>query len=49
MTKEYQAIKVLDHGYVRLVDYMGDDASIVRAARVSYNAAWRKELFTYGV
>lgn len=32
---------VLDHGYVRLVDHMGDDLSIVRAARVSYDAAWR--------
>lgn len=31
----------LDKGYVRLVDYMGGDLSIVRAARVSYNAAWR--------
>lgn len=34
-------VNVLDHGYVRLVDHMGDDLSIVRAARVSYNAAWR--------
>lgn len=34
-------IKVLDHGYVRLVDSMGSDLSIVRAARVSYNAEWR--------
>ncbi len=34
-------IKCLDHGYVRLVDSMGDDLSIVRAARVSYDAAWR--------
>ncbi len=34
-------IDVLDHGYVRLVDHMGDDLSIVRAARVSHNAAWR--------
>lgn len=34
-------INVLDHGYVRLVDYMGSDLSIVRAARVSYDAAWR--------
>lgn len=32
---------VLDHGYVRLVDHMGGDLSIVRAARVSYDAAWR--------
>jgi len=34
-------IEVLDHGYVRLVDSMGSDLSIVRAARVSHNAAWR--------
>jgi thymidylate synthase (FAD) len=27
---------VLDHGFVRVVDYMGDDAAIVQAARVSY-------------
>ena len=33
--------RVLDHGYVRLVDAMGDDLSVVRAARVSYDAAWR--------
>lgn len=29
-------IKVLDHGFVRLIDWMGDDSSIVQAARVSY-------------
>jgi thymidylate synthase (FAD) len=34
-------IDVLDHGYVHLVDAMGNDLSIVRAARVSYNAEWR--------
>lgn len=34
-------IKVLDHGHVRLVESMGSDLSIVRAARVSYNAEWR--------
>jgi thymidylate synthase (FAD) len=34
-------VKVLDHGYVRLVDHMGSDLSIVRSARVSYNAEWR--------
>ena len=34
-------IEVLDHGFVRLVDSMGDDLSVVRAARVSYAAAWR--------
>jgi thymidylate synthase (FAD) len=32
---------VLDHGFVRLVDYMGDDLDIVRGARVSYDADWR--------
>lgn len=31
-----QAIPVLDHGFIRVVDYMGDDASVVQAARVSY-------------
>jgi thymidylate synthase (FAD) len=34
-------IKVLDHGFVRLVDSMGSDLSVVRAARVSYDADWR--------
>ena len=34
--------KVLDHGFVRLVDYMGTDASIVQAARVSYGAGTKK-------
>lgn len=32
---------VLDHGFVRLVDYMGNDLSISRAARVSYNEEWK--------
>lgn len=34
-------VDVLDHGFVRLVDSMGSDLSIVRAARVSYDADWR--------
>lgn len=34
-------IKCLDHGFANLVDCMGDDLSVVRAARVSYDAAWR--------
>jgi thymidylate synthase (FAD) len=34
-------IDLLDHGFVRLVDHMGSDLSIVRSARVSYNAEWR--------
>lgn len=36
-----QKIDVLDHGFVRLVESMGSDLSVVRAARVSYDAAWR--------
>ncbi len=32
---------VLDHGFVRVVDYMGDDAAVVQAARVSYGAGTR--------
>ncbi len=32
----YEAAPVLDHGFVRVIDYMGDDAAIVQAARVSY-------------
>lgn len=32
----YEPLKVLDHGFVRVVDYMGDDSAIVQAARVSY-------------
>jgi len=32
----YKAEPVLDHGFVRVIDYMGDDAAIVQAARVSY-------------
>jgi thymidylate synthase (FAD) len=36
-----QKLDVLDHGFVRLVESMGSDLSVVRAARVSYDAAWR--------
>lgn len=38
----YEAVPVLDHGFVRVVDYMGDDAAIVQAARVSYGAGTKK-------
>lgn len=38
---ENRKIDVLDHGFVRLVDSMGSDLSIVRNARVSYDADWR--------
>lgn len=32
----YEPFSVLDHGFVRVIDYMGDDSAIVQAARVSY-------------
>ena len=32
----YKAQPILDHGFVRVIDYMGDDAAICQAARVSY-------------
>ncbi len=38
----FQAIPVLDHGFVRVIDYMGDDAAIVQAARVSYGRGTRR-------
>jgi thymidylate synthase (FAD) len=38
----FTAHPVLDHGFVRVVDYMGDDAAIVQAARVSYGAGTKK-------
>ena len=38
----YEPIPVLDHGFVRVVDYMGDDSSIVQAARVSYGRGTKK-------
>src|SRR5476651_2076476 len=38
----YKALPVLDHGFVRVVDYMGDDAAVVQAARVSYGRGTRK-------
>ena len=41
MNQRGEEVKVLDHGLVRLVDYMGSDLSIVRNARVSYDAEWR--------
>ena len=37
-----EKIDVLNGGFVRLVDWMGDDLSIVRSARVSYDADWRE-------
>ena len=40
----YEALPVLDHGFVRVVDYMGNDTSIVQAARVSYGKEQKKFL-----
>ena len=38
----FEALPVLDHGFVRVVDYMGDDTSIVQSARVSYGKGTKK-------
>ena len=38
----YTALPVLDHGFVRVIDYMGDDTSIVQSARVSYGKGTKK-------
>ena len=38
----YQPLPVLDHGFVRVIDYMGDDSAIVQAARVSYGKGTKK-------
>ncbi len=38
----YHPIPVLDHGFIRVIDYMGDDAAVVQAARVSYGAGTKK-------
>lgn len=38
----YEPVQVLDHGFVRVIDYMGDDSAIVQAARVSYGKGTRQ-------
>tara|TARA_B100000401_G_scaffold138051_1_gene91588 strand:+ start:72 stop:392 length:321 start_codon:yes stop_codon:yes gene_type:complete len=38
----YEPISILDHGFIRVIDYMGDDTSIVQAARVSYGKGTKK-------
>jgi thymidylate synthase (FAD) len=38
----YEPVPVLDHGFVRVIDYMGDDAAVVQAARVSYGKGTRQ-------
>lgn len=38
----YTPIPILDHGFIRVIDYMGDDAAIVQAARVSYGRGTKR-------
>jgi len=38
----YDPFPVLDHGFIRVIDYMGDDSAIVQAARVSYGKGTKK-------
>ena len=38
----YDAIPILDHGFIRVVDYMGNDTSVVQSARVSYGKGTKK-------
>lgn len=38
----FEPIPLLDHGFVRVIDYMGDDSAIVQAARVSYGKGTKK-------
>jgi thymidylate synthase (FAD) len=39
----YEVFPVLDHGFVRVIDYLGSDASVVQAARVSYGRGTKKQ------
>ncbi len=38
----YEPLPVLDHGFIRVIDYMGDDRAVVQAARVSYGRGTRR-------
>ncbi|AIL64999.1 Thymidylate synthase thyX [Rickettsiales bacterium Ac37b] len=38
----YQTLPVLDHGFIRVIDYMGNDAAITQAARISYGKGTKK-------
>jgi thymidylate synthase (FAD) len=38
----FTPLEVLDHGFVRVIDYMGDDAAVVQAARVSYGKGTKR-------
>ncbi len=39
----YEPLPVLDHGFIRVIDYMGDDAAVVQAARVSYGRGTKRQ------
>jgi thymidylate synthase (FAD) len=39
----YEPYSVLDHGFLRVIDYMGDDAAVVQAARVSYGRGTKRK------
>ena len=45
----FTAMPVLDHGFVRVIDYMGDDAAVVQAARVSYGRGTKRVLEDVGL
>lgn len=45
----YNPLPVLDHGFIRVVDYMGDDSAVVQAARVSYGRGTKKSLQDKGL
>jgi thymidylate synthase (FAD) len=45
----YQPFPVLDHGFVRVIDYMGDDQAVVQAARVSYGRGTKKKTEDQGL
>jgi thymidylate synthase (FAD) len=45
----YEVLPVLDHGFVRVLDYMGDDGAVVQAARVSYGKGTRKVMEDQGL
>lgn len=45
----YKPFPVLDHGFIRVVDYMGDDSAVVQAARVSYGRGTKKSLQDKGL
>ncbi len=38
----YRPVPLLDHGFIRVIDYMGDDNAVVQAARVSYGRGTKK-------